>query len=193
MADIGRDQWRASEVIRRLRSLLAKSPAEALHVDLNEIVQEVVQLLSAQAAALRVAINTNLAAGQLWVSGDAIQLEQVMLNLVMNALESIKSGAGTERKITASTKIVDGVAAEIAVEDSGPGIPIEKVQQIFEPFFTTKESGIGMGLSIARTIVERHHGKIWAQSGHGGGAVVRFTLPLAGKHAGSAASELRST
>jgi len=193
MADIGRDQWRASEVIRRLRSLLAKSPAEALHVDLNEIVHEVVQLLSAQAAALRVAIDTNLVAGQLWVSGDAIQLEQVMLNLVMNALEAIKSNAGAERKITASTKIVDGVAAEIAVEDSGPGIPIDKLQLIFEPFFTTKEAGIGMGLSIARTIVERHRGKIWAQSRHGGGAVVRFTLPLAGKQADSTAVQLRSS
>jgi signal transduction histidine kinase len=179
MADIGRDQRRASEVIRRLRSLLAKSPAETREVDLNEIVREVVELLSAQAAALRVAISTNLVAGPLWISGDAIQLEQVMLNLVMNALESIKSNAGSERKITACTKILDGSAAEITVEDSGHGIPSEKAQQIFEPFFTTKESGIGMGLSIARTIVERHQGRIWAQNRREGGAVVRFTLPLA--------------
>jgi signal transduction histidine kinase len=183
MADIGRDQRRASEVIRRLRSLLAKSPAETREVDLNEIVHEVVELLSAQAAALRVALGTNLVPGPLWISGDAIQLEQVMLNLVMNALESIKSNAGSERKITACTKILDGGAAEITVEDSGHGIPSGKVQQIFEPFFTTKESGIGMGLSIARTIVERHQGRIWAENRREGGAVVRFTLPLAETHA----------
>jgi signal transduction histidine kinase len=180
MTDIGRDERRASEVIRRLRNLLAKAPTEAREVDLNEVVQEVIEVLSAQAAAYHVILTTNLASRPLLVGGDGIQLEQVILNLIMNALEAIRSSFSAERKITARTARLDGALAEVAIEDSGPGIPPDKAQQIFEPFFTTKESGMGMGLSIARTIVESHRGRIWAENRSEGGAVVRFTVPLSG-------------
>ncbi len=187
MADIGRDQRRASEVIRRLRNLLAKAPTETREVDVNAVVREVFDLLRSQAAAQQVSLDTSLAPGTLSVMGDGIQLEQVILNLVMNSVEAIRGSVSLERRIVARTKRVDGGSAEIEIEDSGPGIPLDKALHIFEPFFTTKESGMGMGLSIARTIVERHKGRIWAEGRPAGGAVVRFTIPLAEKRWGSAA------
>ena len=135
-------------------------------------------LLLSLAAAI-VAQPTSLAPRGLVVSGDRIQLQQVILNLVMNGMEAIESTASGERKITARTTLLDGALAEVAIEDSGPGIPPDKSEQIFEPFFTTKGAGMGMGLSIARTIVANHSGRIWATSRREGGAVLCFTLPLA--------------
>ena len=179
MSDIARDQRRASEVIRRLRSLLARTPSETHAVDLNEVVEEVFQLISAQAVAHRVTLSTSLASRPLIVSGDRIQLQQVVLNLVMNSIEAMGNAAGGERRITARTDLVDEAAAEVSIADSGPGIALEKVEQIFEPFFSTKDTGMGMGLSIARTIVASHRGRIWAANRREGGAVLRFTIPLA--------------
>lgn len=179
MTDIARDQRRASEVIRRLRSLLARTPAETHAVNLNEVVEEVLQLISAQAAAHQVSLTTSLASGTLIVSGDRIQLQQVVLNLVMNSIEAMGSSAGAERRITARTSLVDDATAEVSIADSGPGIAHEKIEHIFEPFFSTKDAGMGMGLSIARTIVASHRGRIWAANRREGGAVLRFTIPLA--------------
>jgi signal transduction histidine kinase len=179
MTDIERDDRRAGEVIKRVRSLLTKTPSETHDVDLNEMVPEVFEFVAPQAAAYHVALSTSLAPQPLVVSGDWVQLQQVILNLVMNGMEAIRNAASGERKITGRTTLVDGASAEVAIEDSGPGIPPDKAQQIFEPFFTTKDTGMGMGLSIARTIVASHRGRIWAANRREGGAVLRFTLPLA--------------
>jgi signal transduction histidine kinase len=179
MTDIERDDRRAGEVIKRVRSLLTKTPSETHDVDLNEMVPEVFEFVAPQAAAYHVALSTSLAPQPLVVSGDWVQLQQVILNLVMNGMEAIRYAASGERKITGRTTLVDGASAEVAIEDSGPGIPPDKAQQIFEPFFTTKDTGMGMGLSIARTIVASHRGRIWAANRREGGAVLRFTLPLA--------------
>jgi signal transduction histidine kinase len=179
MTDIERDDRRASEVIKRLRSLLSKAPGETREVDLNEIVLEVFELLSPQAVAHNVTLSTSLAPGPLSVSGDRVQLQQVILNLVMNGMEAIRSSTSGERRITGRTSLLDGASAEVAIEDSGPGIPPDKMQQIFAPFFTTKTTGMGMGLSIARTIVASHEGRIWGENRPEGGAVFRFNLPLA--------------
>lgn len=187
IADIGRDRHRASEVIRRLRNLLARKPSETDEVDLNDIVQEVFGLLSSQAAAHRITMNTSLVPRPLFVKGDGIQLQQVILNLVMNAIEAMGSGPDAERKITGRTAVLDDALAEVAIEDSGPGLPRDKVQEVFEPFFTTKDAGMGMGLSIARTIVETHGGRISAGNRPEGGAVFRFTMPLANRERGTAA------
>ena len=178
MSDIERDERRASEVIKRLRSLLAKTPAETRDIDLNEVVREVFEFLSPQAAAHHVILTTSLAPQPLLVSGDRVQLQQVVLNLVMNGMEAIRSAASGTGKVTGRTMLVDG-AAEVVLEDSGPGIPPDKAQQIFEPFYTTKDTGMGMGLSIARTIIANHRGRIWAENRYEGGAVFRFTMPLA--------------
>jgi signal transduction histidine kinase len=179
MTDIARDQRRANEVIRRLRGLLAKAPSETHEVNLNEVVEEVLEFLAAQAAAHHVTLSTSLASRALIVSGDRIQLQQVVLNLVMNSIEAIGSAAGGERRITVGTSLVDDATAEVSIADSGPGIPPERVDQIFEPFFSTKDAGMGMGLSIARTIIASHRGRIWATNRLEGGAVLRFTVPLA--------------
>src|SRR5262249_11959283 len=151
-------------------------------IDLNEVVREVFEFLSAQAAARRVALTTSLAPRPLCVKGDRIRLQQVILNLVMNGMESmdvVGGSAGGERRVTGRTLLARDSLAEVEIEDSGPGIAPEKVAQIFEPFFTTKESGMGMGLSIARTIVKSYDGEIWAENRRGVGAVLRFRLPLA--------------
>jgi signal transduction histidine kinase len=179
MTDIARDQRRASEVIRRLRGLLARTPSETHAVDLNEVVEEVFQFISAQAAAHQVSLTTSLASRALIVNGDRIQLQQVVLNLVMNSIEAMGSAPAAERTITARTSLVDDATAEVSIADSGPGITHEKIEQIFEPFFSTKDAGMGMGLSIAHTIVASHRGRIWAANRREGGAVLRFTVPLA--------------
>jgi signal transduction histidine kinase len=182
LGDIRRDEHRASEVIRRLRRLLAKAPLEAQEIDLNEVVREVFEFLSAQASARHVTLSTSLDPRAPRVRADRIQLQQVILNLVMNSLEAIGGSATAERLIAGRTAVLEGTSAEVAIEDSGPGIPAEAFRRLFEPFFTTKDAGMGMGLSIARTIIESHGGRIWAENQSTGGAAFRFTLPLARTH-----------
>jgi signal transduction histidine kinase len=179
VAGITRDQRCATEVIKRMRSLLGKNPSEIQEIDLNEAVCEVFELLSAPAAARHIKLSTSLAAQALHVSGDRIQLQQVILNLVMNGIDSIAGSQNGERKIIGCTALVDATTAEVTIEDSGPGIPPDKAEQIFEPFFTSKAGGMGMGLPIARTIVESHRGRIWAENRRGGGAIFRFSVPVA--------------
>jgi signal transduction histidine kinase len=179
LTDIKRDQGRASEVIKRLRRLLAKAPIESQEIDLNELVREVLGLLSGQANARQATLHMNLAPHAPHVSGDPIQLQQVILNLVMNGLEAMSSAKSPDRRITGRTEILDEDTAQVSIEDTGPGIAAENVERIFEPFFTTKNTGMGMGLSIARNIIISHGGRMWAQNLSGGGAALRFTVPLA--------------
>jgi signal transduction histidine kinase len=178
LSDIKHDDQRAGEVIRRLRRLLGKAPLEPQEIDLNEVLGEVFVFLSAQASARRVVLSTSLTAPAPRVSGDRIQLQQVILNLVMNSMDAIDSAGGRDRYVIGRTTILQGESAQVSIEDSGPGIPLGNDQDIFEPFFTTKTAGMGMGLSIARTIIESHGGRIWAQNQSAGGAVLCFTLPL---------------
>jgi len=178
LLDIRRDDERAGEVIRRLRRLLSKAPAEQQEIDLNLMLTEVFEILSTQASARGVSLSTALTWQAPHISGDRIQLQQVILNLVMNGMDAIGSAPRWGRHIIARTTVKDDASAEVSIEDSGPGIPPEQTQEIFKPFFTTKVAGMGMGLSIARTIVESHGGRIWAENHSLGGAVFRFTLPL---------------
>ena len=181
LAEIKRDDQRASEVIKRLRSLLTK--AKVLHedIDLNDTVREVLGFLSAQASSRDVVLPSALSPQVVRVKGDRIQLQQVILNLVVNGMDAMADASTGERKITSSTVVVDG-AAEVSISDCGPGIQPDKLPHLFEPFFTTKEHGMGMGLSIARTIIEAHGGRIWAENQAGGGAIFRLSLPLAKAH-----------
>jgi signal transduction histidine kinase len=181
LADIKRDDQRASEVIKRLRRLLTKSEIQAQNLDLNETLREVFELLSVQASSHDVALNSSLTSEQLPVKGDRIQLQQVILNLVVNGIDAMNGTHTGERKIVGRTALADGVA-EVSIADCGPGIPLDKLPHLFEPFFTTKQHGMGMGLSIARTIVEAHGGRIWAENLTGGGAVFRLRLPLTTVH-----------
>jgi C4-dicarboxylate-specific signal transduction histidine kinase len=188
-AEIRRDDERASDVITRLRSLLKKKPFELKPFEINEVVAEAVELLSGLVFARHVEVSTLLYSKPLPAIGDRIQLQQVIINLMMNSLDVLSSISRKERKITIRTAPVDG-AALISVSDCGPGVPADKLKTIFEPFFSTKQNGIGMGLSIARTIVEAHDGRIWAEIERDGSAVFNVTIPLRSSEAATLASTM---
>ena len=177
VADIRRDEERASEVILRLRSLLDKAPFEVRTIDLNEVVSETIYLLSGLAIGRQVELRSALANLPMPVKGDAIQLQQVILNLIVNAMDAMSHLPAPERRVTIRTGRRDKFA-EASVADRGTGIPPEKMKQVFEPLFTTKARGMGMGLSIARTIVEAHGGHLSAENQPGGGALFRVSLTL---------------
>ncbi|MHC2464248.1 sensor histidine kinase [Bradyrhizobium embrapense] len=178
ISDIKRDDLRASEVIRRMRSLLKRAPFEKKEIDLNQTMREAFDFLKLQASARNVAIYLQTSPQTLWVKGDPVQLQQVILNLAVNSMDAMaKMPYG--RTIIGRTEVNGAASAVISICDSGPGIPQERLNEIFDPFFTTKEQGMGIGLSIARTIVLAHSGQIWAENQSGGGAAFHLSLPLA--------------
>jgi signal transduction histidine kinase len=177
VGDIVRDDRRASEVIRRMRSLLTKAPFELKSLDLNDVARETVEFLSTLAVARKVELTSLITPNALPILGDRIQLQQVILNLVVNGIEAVRDTPSDNRIISVRTSRVDNFA-QLSVSDRGPGIPENKLKEVFEPFFTSKAEGMGMGLSIARTIIEAHNGLIWAKNRDHGGATFRIRLPL---------------
>jgi len=175
--DILQDDRRASEVIRRMRSLLAKAPFELKSLDLNDVARETVEFLSALAVARKVELTSLITQNALPILGDRIQLQQVILNLVVNGIDAMKDTPSENRTISIRTSRVENFA-QLSVSDRGPGIPEDKLKEIFDPFFTSKAEGMGMGLSIARTIIEAHHGLISAKNRDHGGASFRIKIPL---------------
>jgi signal transduction histidine kinase len=175
--DILRDDRRASEVIRRMRSLLTKAPFEPKNLDLNDVAREALEFLSSLAVARKVELTSLITQNALPIIGDRIQLQQVILNLVVNGIDAMKDNATENRVISIRTSRVEKFA-ELSVSDRGAGIPEDKLKEIFEPFQTSKSEGMGMGLSIARTIIEAHNGQIWAKNRDHGGALFRVKLPL---------------
>ena len=179
MKDILQDDRRASEVIRRMRSLLKKAPFELKNLDLNDLVRDTVEFLSSLAVGRKVEMVSVIAPDALPVLGDRIQLQQVILNLVVNGIDAMRDTRSEEHIIGIRTSRVENFA-ELSVSDRGPGIPEDNLKEVFEPFFTSKAEGMGMGLSIARTIVEAHHGRISAENRRDGGAIFLIRLPLSG-------------
>ena len=178
VADIQHDDKRAGKVLQRLRSLLKKAPFEIRDLDLNEIAGESVQLLSPLSLAQKIDLRGFTAPVPIPIRGDPVQLQQVIVNLIVNAMDAVSRKPSTERRVTVSTAR-DVNFAELSVSDTGLGIPTEKLKEVFESFFTTKAKGMGLGLSIARTIVEAHEGEIWAENKAASGAVFYVRLPLA--------------
>ena len=175
--DILQDDQRASEVIRRMRSLLKKAPFELKNFDLNDLIGETLGVLSALAVGRKVELTSSITPDALPILGDRIQIQQVILNLVMNGIDAMKDTPSENRIISIRTSRVENLA-ELSVSDRGSGIPEDKLKEVFEPFFTSKAEGMGMGLSIARTIIEAHQGQIWAKNRDHGGASFRIRLPL---------------
>jgi signal transduction histidine kinase len=176
-SEIRRDDQRAGKVIEQVRNLLKKTPIERTKLDLNDLIRDTLDFLSGLAVARKMQIRSLITAMPLPVKGDPIQLQQVLLNLIVNAFDAMNAWPGAERIVTVGTRSADGWA-EFSVLDSGAGIPADKLPEIFEPFYSTKPSGMGMGLSIARTIVESHGGTISAQNRPHEGAEFIVRLPL---------------
>jgi signal transduction histidine kinase len=178
LADIKRDDQRASEVIRRLRRVLRKTPFEIRDIDLNQTVREAMGFVGDLARGQRVVLNYVPAVTELHVKGDPVQLQQVVLNLIMNAIDVVSNADLRKREISVTTVHADA-CAEVRVADTGPGIAPGDLKTVFDPFFSTKPQGMGMGLTIARTIVEAHQGRISAENQPSGGALFTVRLPIA--------------
>ena len=177
LLDIRNDDKRASTIINRMRTLLRKHEIEAQPVDLHHVALETVALVAQDAGEKGVRVEVEAPRTPTTVIGDRVHLQQVVLNLVMNGVHATADTPADRRRVVVRTGSVNGLA-EASVTDSGPGIPPELLPRIFEPFFTTRSEGMGLGLSIARSIVETHGGRIGAENNPQGGATVRFTLPL---------------
>jgi signal transduction histidine kinase/integral membrane sensor domain MASE1 len=182
LSDIVDDDKRAGEVIRRLRTLLRKEAVQFRLLDLNALIRDVVKLLSSDAIIRNISVKLDLDPGPALVSGDAVQLQQVVLNLLLNAMEAMAECVEDRRFITARSRITQDAAVHVSVQDAGPGFRQGTHQLVFEPFYTTKPSGMGMGLAVSKTIIEAHGGLIWAVDNNPlVGATLHFSLPAAAK------------
>jgi PAS domain S-box-containing protein len=178
---IVRDGQRAGEIIRSLRSLVTKSGPQMTQLDINQAIREILVLIRGEFHQHDVSLETALADGLEPIMGDRVQLQQVILNLLMNGIEAMNAVMHQPRVLRVISQISAPGTLLIAIEDSGPGLAPEAVDRLFEPFFTTKGSGMGMGLSICRSIVEAHGGRLWASHRLPRGAAFQFTLPVATK------------
>ena len=179
LTDIRNDDRRASEVILGLRALTRRQEIKRQPLQINEALEEVVRLAGIDAAHRRIAVMFEPGENLPLVLGDRVQLQQVTLNLVLNALDAIAAQPNGPRQVIIRSQKGDHRMIRVSISDSGPGAPAEKLSKLFEPFYTTKENGMGMGLSIARTIIEAHRGRIWAENKVSGGAIFCFTVPVA--------------
>lgn len=171
-----RDADRARDIVRRMRDHIKKAPLRKDYFDLNEAINEVIVLARSAIVANGVSVQTRLAEALSPVYGDRVQLQQLILNLLLNAVEAMGSSEAGARELLISTE-QDNKGALVAVRDSGPGIDPEGLERIFAAFYTTKSNGMGMGLSICRSIVEAHGGRLWAEANEPRGALFQFTLP----------------
>lgn len=172
-----RDGNRASDVIARLRTLFSKKEFTLEPVELNEAIREVLALSSGDLQRNRVIVRTELADDLPAVVGDRVQLQQVILNLLLNAVEAMSGVDGRPRQLLVRTERESGGRARVAVRDTGTGIGAGDADRCFDAFYTTKRGGMGIGLSVSRSIVERHQGRLWVQPNEGPGSTFLFTIP----------------
>jgi C4-dicarboxylate-specific signal transduction histidine kinase len=180
MNDIAADDIRAAEIIRRMRALLKKGQRDVQPLDLNQLTGDVLRLVASDAILRRVRVHASLEPDLPGIVGDRVQLQQVILNLVVNGLESMSAIVPGLRHLTIRTAQPNTDWVEVTVLDTGPGISAEVLGRIYEPFFSTKPDGLGMGLSICRSIAEAHGGRLEAANNPAGGATFVFALPVAG-------------
>ena len=172
-----RDGHRASEIVNRLRGLFTRKEVIAESVDLNAATTEVIALMASELRRGSVVVREELADGLPTVTGDRVQLQQVILNLLLNAAEAMREVNDRARELTIRTEREAGDRVRVAVRDTGVGVDPQSMNKLFDAFYTTKRGGMGVGLSISRSIVERHHGRLWAEPNDGPGATFWFSIP----------------
>jgi C4-dicarboxylate-specific signal transduction histidine kinase len=170
------DADRAREIVDRIRDHIKKAPPRKDHFDLNAAITEVTVLARSAIMQNGVSVQTRLAEGLFPIHGDRVQLQQVVLNLLLNAVEAMGSVDGEPRELLISTE-QEHKGVVVAVRDSGPGIDPACMERVFDAFYTTKPKGVGMGLSICRSIIDAHGGRLWADANEPRGTVFQFTLP----------------
>jgi signal transduction histidine kinase len=174
---IVRNGNRASDCIDRIRALMKKAPPHKDRLEVNEAVLEVIGLTRNEMAKNGISVRTQLADILPAIQGDRVQLQQVVLNLLINAVDAMSGMSEGVRELLISTAKTDSEGVLVAVRDSGPGLAPEGLERLFEAFYTTKPGGLGMGLSICRSIIEAHQGRLWASANVPRGAVFQFTVP----------------
>ena len=179
LSDIRRSDQRAADVITHMRELLRRDDSEPLEIDMNDVIRHVIELLAPEARQRGIFFSTALDPRRLSVRANSVHMQQVVLNLALNGMDAMRDVAPGNRRLAIQTALLDNATVEVAISDSGPGVPADILKRVFEPFFTTKPEGIGLGLSIAHTIIERAGGAISAENRPAGGAVFRFSLPAA--------------
>jgi PAS domain S-box-containing protein len=177
LARIVKNGNRASEVIGRIRALIKKAPPRKEQLAINAVIREVIDLTRAEATRNRVLVETAFSEGLPAIEADRVELQQVAVNLILNAIEAMSEPAQEVRELLVSTARTDCGNVSVAIADSGPGFPTESVEQLFKPFYTTKPTGLGLGLSICRSIIDAHGGRLWASDNKPRGAVFQFTVP----------------
>jgi PAS domain S-box-containing protein len=177
LADIIKDSHRAGDVIGRIRELIKKAPPRKDRLQINEAIREVIELTRGQAVKNSVSVQTELADGLPLIGADRIELQQVILNLIINAVEAMTGVCEGERELLIRTGKAEPGGVLVAVQDSGPGVAPATLERVFDAFYTTKPGGLGMGLSICRSIIEAHQGRLWASANFPRGAIFEFTLP----------------
>ena len=175
------DADRAGDIVDRIRDQIKKAPPRKGRFDLNKAINEVIALAESAITTNGVSVRTRLAEALFPVQGDRVQLQQVVLNLILNAVEAMSTVEAGPRELLISTEQIKTGRVLVSVRDSGPGIDPNHLDRVFEAFYTTKPSGVGMGLSICRSIIDAHGGRLWADMNASRGAVFRFTLPGAEK------------
>jgi signal transduction histidine kinase/integral membrane sensor domain MASE1 len=181
LQDIVQDDERAAQVIQRLRALLGKGDSQHAPVDLNELVRESIELVHSEFVTRNVVTSVHIDPTLPPVLADRVQMQQVILNLLMNACEAMVGTAPARRRAVITTRFLPhNESAEIAVQDFGPGIAPGDAERIFQPFVTTKAHGLGLGLAICRSVAEAHHGVLWAENAPEGGAIFKIRIPVAG-------------
>lgn len=169
---------RSSEVIERIRDLVKKSPPKRDSLAINSVIGQVIELTQAEAARHDVSIQTLFADRLPKVIGDRVELQQVTLNLILNAIEAMSETTEGKRELLIQTARADAESIRVSITDSGPGLSAEGLARLFEPFYTTKSGGLGVGLSICRSIIVAHGGRLWATANEPRGAVFQFTVPI---------------